>query len=211
MDWPSAVVEVFRKHGDGVGTEQLSKDLTTDLVLDVLGSDSVPLGSHLTASIGSSEVRRDRSMLTHDATSHISYQSRAGDNTLVIRDSVSAQMWRQQLRTLTRTSNLPTVLFQLPELSSEQNRSTSALADSYHKACGCTSGSFFMSATVMALIVSYFVSGGHLSDINLTHVISFVAITTLGALSGKLLGLVWARWRLLNLATNIYAKVVRTA
>ncbi|MDQ3746331.1 MAG: hypothetical protein M3444_18315 [Acidobacteriota bacterium] len=86
-----------------------------------------------------------------------------------------------------------------------------ALARSYRKACGCTSGSFFMSAAVVILLASYFGSGGHLSGITLTQVSAFFGITILCSLFGKLLGLIWARWRLLKMAIDMYDKVVRGA
>jgi hypothetical protein len=143
--------------------------------------------------------------------SSVKSQARAAENLLIIRNAASLHTWRQQVRTFTRTSSLPTVQLQLPELPSDLNQSMSALANEYQKECGCTSGSFFMSFTVVALIVSYFLSGGHLSGINLTHVISLVVITVFSTLSGKLLGLLWARWRLLKLATNLHATVVRAA
>jgi hypothetical protein len=131
------------------------------------------------------------------------------DNTLVIRDSASFQTWRRQLRAITLTGSLPTVLFQLPELSYEKNQSVSALASGYQKACGCASGGFFMSLTVVTIVVSYFVSGNHLSDINLRRVLSFIGAVVLAAVVGKLLGLFWARWRLLRLATGIHVEVAR--
>lgn len=131
------------------------------------------------------------------------------ENTLVIRDLASLDLWRQQLRKITWSSNLPAVQFQLHEFSFEQNQSLSALAGSFQKACGCGSGSFLMSFTVVAVIVSYFLSGNRLSNINLRQVLSFVGITVLAALSGKLLGLLWARWRLLRLATGMHNTIVR--
>jgi hypothetical protein len=136
-------------------------------------------------------------------------QTRVVDNTLVIRDSASFQTWRRQLHAITLTGNLPAVLFQLPELSYEKNQGMSALATSYQKACGCASGGFFMSLTVAAIVVSYFVSGHHLSDINLRRVLSFIGAAVLAAVVGKLLGLFWARWRLLRLAANIQMDVAR--
>ncbi len=138
-------------------------------------------------------------------------QTRAADTALVIGDSASLERWRQHLRTLTRTRNLPAVQFQLHEFSCELNQSFSALASSFQKACGCASSGFFMSVTVVAIVVSFFVSGNHLSNINLLHVLSFVGITVLAALSGKLLGLFWARWRLLRLATSAHNMIVRAA
>lgn len=131
------------------------------------------------------------------------------ENTLVIRDLASLDLWRQQLRKVTSSRNLPAVQFQLQEFSFEQNQSFSALASSFRQACGCGSGSFLMSVTVVAILVSYFVSGNHLSNINLPKVLSFVCITVLAALSGKLLGLLWARWRLIRLATSVHNMIVR--
>ena len=133
------------------------------------------------------------------------------ENTLVIHDLASLDLWRQQLRKIMWSRNLPAVQFQLQEFSFEQNQSFSALASSFQKACGCGSGSFFMSVTVVAMVVSYFLSGNHLSNITLPHVLSFVGITVLAALSGKLLGLLGARWRLLRLATSMHNMIVRAA
>lgn len=132
------------------------------------------------------------------------------ENTFMIRDLASLDLWRQQLRKIMWSWNLPAVRFQLQEFSFEQNQSVSALAGSFQKACGCGSGSFLMSVTVVAMVVSYFVSGNRLSNISLRHVLSFLGITVLAALSGKLLGLLWARWRLLRLATSVHNMIVRT-
>ena len=131
------------------------------------------------------------------------------ENTLAIGDLASLDLWRQQLRSIMWSRNLPAVQFQLQEFSCEQNHSFSALASNFQKACGCASGGFFMSVTVVAFIVSYFESGNHLSNINLLNILSFVGITVLATLCGKLLGLFWARWRLLRLAASVYNMIVR--
>ncbi len=130
--------------------------------------------------------------------------TRAAESALVIRDSVSLESWRQQLRKLTPTRNLPYVLFQLPELSREQNQTISALAWGYQKECGCTSGSFFTSVAVAATVLSHFLSGNSLAEISLRHLVSLLGIAVLAALCGKLVSLLWARWRLLGLANHTY-------
>ena len=131
------------------------------------------------------------------------------ENTLVIGDLASLDLWKQQLRSIMESRNLPTVQFQLQEFSCEQNQSFSALASDFQKACGCASGGFFMSVSVVAIIVSYFESGNHLSNIKLLNILSFVGITVLATLCGKLLGLLWARWRLLRLAASVHNMIVR--
>ncbi len=133
------------------------------------------------------------------------------ENTLVIGDLASLDLWRQQLRSIMWSQNLPAVQFQLQEFSCERNQSFSVLAGSFQKACGCSSSGFFMSVTVVAIVFSYFVFGNTFSDINFLHVLYFVGITVLAALAGKLLGLFWARLRLLRLATSVRHMIVRTA
>lgn len=131
------------------------------------------------------------------------------ENTLVIRDLASLDLWGRRLRNIMWSRNLPAVQFQLQEFSSEQNQSFSALAGGFQKACGCASSGFFMSVTVVAVVVSYLTSGHHFSDITLQQILSLVGIAVLAALSGKLLGLFWARWRLLRLATSVRNMIVR--
>jgi hypothetical protein len=155
------------------------------------------------------EVGRDRVVPTRDAPSYSTKQTRAADNTLLIFDIASLRMWERQLRAFTSRYSLPTVQFLLPGFSDLQNRSMSALAHDYRMECGCTSGSFFMSVTIIALLVSYFSSGGHFSGIHLAQVGSFLGITILSSLTGKLLGLLWARWQLLKLALSIYDQAVK--
>ena len=55
------------------------------------------------------------------------------ENTLVIRDLASLDMWKQQLRNIMWSRNLPTVQVQLQEFSCEQNQIFSALASSFRE------------------------------------------------------------------------------
>ena len=95
----------------------------------------------------------------------------ATEDTLVICDLATLQMWRHKLRSNMWTRNLPTVQFQLPEFSYEQNNNLAALASGFQGACGCASGGFFMSVTVVATIGSYFMSGSRFANINLPQVV----------------------------------------
>ena len=125
------------------------------------------------------------------------------ESTFVIRDLSSVHQWTRRLRRLDWSWNLPLVQFQLQGFSVEQNAAFSALAADFQKACGCGSGSFLMSMAVVAMLVLFFVSGNGVYDISFRNVLSFVGITILAALAGKLLGLLWARWRLLRLARTL--------
>ena len=68
-----------------------------------------------------------------------------------------------------------------------------------------------MSAAVVIALVRYVVWGGHLTDFGVRQAISLFAIAVFAALSGKLAGLVWARWRLIRTANRLYDMVTRSA
>jgi hypothetical protein len=120
--------------------------------------------------------------------------------TPVIADVASLQEWRRQVRSLKATRDLPKVVFQLPELSAERNRSLSAMADAYRTACGCSVGRFVMSAAFVGSMLSYFLGGGTLERPSLQQFVALFGITFVAALAGKLIGQLWARWRLIRLA-----------
>jgi hypothetical protein len=125
------------------------------------------------------------------------------ENAVVIRDLAALDRWRRQLRSTLWPQDLPTVQFQIRQVSPQQNDGFSALAGALQKACGCGIGGFFMTVTIVAMVVSFFVAGNRFSDLTLLQVLSFVGIAVLASLAGKLLGLLWARWRLLRLARRV--------
>lgn len=130
--------------------------------------------------------------------------------TFVINDLAALQRWRHQLRRIVWSRNLPAVEFQLQQISDQQNQIFSALANEFKKACGCASSGFFMAATVIWMIATQlsgnqFNSIKSFNSINFTHILSAIGTIVLAAFFGKLLGLLWARWRLLRLATTVNA------
>jgi len=104
---------------------------------------------------------------------------------------------------------LPAVQIQLPQLSVQENRNLAAHAGRLQGACGCAVSGFFMSATVVTMLLWYFASGHRFSDITLQHVLSLTGSIALAALCGKTLGLLWARWQLLALAASMHGRIVR--
>ena len=155
------------------------------------------------------EVSRNKVVSTRDATSYRSTLTSATDSALLICDVAELRMWKRQLRTFIPSSRLPTVRFLLPGFSDLQNRSLSALAHDYGMECGCKSGSLFMSVTIVGLLVFYFAFGGHLSGMHLAQVGFFLGVTVLNSLIGKLLGLLWARWQLVKLASNLHDQILK--
>ena len=160
------------------------------------------------------EFLKDRasSHRIYDVRGHSSeiLRSRAtpnGEQVLVIGDTASMVAWRRSLY-VPKPRSLPPVSFQLPELSSEQNQTLSARVRRYAQACGCTLGSVFMSAALMISALVYFRSGRHVTDIGLRQALFLLAIAVFSALTGKLVGLAWARWRLIRIASRLHDLVV---
>ena len=65
-----------------------------------------------------------------------------------------------------------------------------------------------MSAALMISALVYFRSGRHVTDIGLRQALFLLAIAVFSALTGKLVGLAWARWRLIRIASRLHDLVV---
>lgn len=128
---------------------------------------------------------------------------------LEIQDLASLDRWKQKLWTTVWPLKLPAVQFALRELPCEQNRSISALAESLRNACGCASSGLFMSVTVVAAVSSYFFSGHRFSDLRLVDVLMLIGATVIAAVCGKFAGVIWARFRLMRLATSVQETLIR--
>nr|WP_281723027.1 hypothetical protein [Nitrosomonas nitrosa] len=123
---------------------------------------------------------------------------------LLLHDLATLQLWKQYLQTTFWSHNLPAVQVRLQQYSAEQNQNYTNIALELQKTCGCTSSGFFMSINIVAMMISFFISGNNFYDITLKHALLLTGYTVLAGLCGKLLGLLWARWRLLRLATMLY-------
>jgi hypothetical protein len=131
------------------------------------------------------------------------------DKTLVIADLPSLELWRKRLRNIVGPRALYPVKFELPMFSAQYNHNLSALARGLQKSCGCASGGFFTSMTFASLTAWFFLSGHAFSSITFSHLKFLAGYTILAALGGKLVGLAWARWRLLRLAAKTQAMASR--
>jgi hypothetical protein len=131
-------------------------------------------------------------------------------DTLVIRDLTSLAAWRRQLYRLVRSKRLPVVELGFPELSLAHNRSFSMLAAGYQKACGCAAGGLFMTIAVAAMIGYFVIHHRHpLDDVAIGHLATLLGGGALAALTGKAVGLLWARLRLLMLVTTMQRAIRR--
>lgn len=126
----------------------------------------------------------------------------------VIRDAGSLALWRRQL--VVQLLPPASLHFQIPSLSGEENKVYTALANRLQRRCGCKSGGLLMSIAMVAMVLDFYASGHRLADVSSTLILSFVGIAVLSALIGKVLGLVWSRWRLVRLAGSIRDVISRS-
>lgn len=91
---------------------------------------------------------------------------------------------------------------QVMGLSGEENERLGILLSRYGKECGCNMGSFMMSLASIGASAYYFTSGGRLHSSSLRHWLWLAIIAAGGALLGKVLGLLYARWRMIRHIDN---------
>ena len=129
------------------------------------------------------------------------------DEPVIIDNFSSFNSWRHELRTFRITDSSETYRINLRELSAAENQQVSDLIKTYNNECGCKTGSFFMSLVFTITVISYFLTGGRFSLIEFKHILWLVGITLIAALTGKLVGLLQARWKLIKLSNEINARV----
>ena len=111
--------------------------------------------------------------------------------------------WEKSLHRFNSSRDFKTYVFNLPEFSFYENLNISTEVDYYNAACGCKTGSFMMSLSVVVLISNYFISGGRFSEITFYQLLAFIGMILLSALTGKAIGLLHAYWNLIKIARNI--------
>ena len=120
--------------------------------------------------------------------------------TMSISDDDALARWRVAVRRTFWSRDLPIVTFALPRLSHAQNRSLTARAIELRHTCGCASSGFFMSMTVVGLVLTYFFSASVARLPSLAQALTALGAILLAGAVGKLVGIGWARWRLAELA-----------
>lgn len=111
--------------------------------------------------------------------------------------------WTRSLRKFSLNNELKTYSFNLSEFSVEENQRISSQVTEYHNACGCNTGSLMMTLTLVSAASYFFISGGTFSSMSGNDVLLGSGITIAGALAGKGIGLLQARWKLIRLAQQL--------
>lgn len=122
---------------------------------------------------------------------------------VLINNLATFKEWSISLRKFQLEKDLVTYNLKLPELSPDENQMTGNQINRYNNACGCETGSLFMSLTLISTVAAYFISGGKFSTITFSQVLWGAGITLFAALAGKGIGLLFARWKLIKLSDSL--------
>lgn len=118
--------------------------------------------------------------------------------------------WERSLHRFSLNNELKSYVFDLNELSFSENVNLTTQVDEFSNACGCKSGSAFMSLTLISMITYFFISDMKFTDLALFQFLSSFGIVLLAALTGKVVGLLHAHWNLIKLARNIRSQLTST-
>ena len=127
--------------------------------------------------------------------------------TLSIADGAALGLWQSALRRTFWSRDLPAVTFNLPHLTAPQNQWTTARARELQHACGCASSGFLMTMAVVCLTVAHFTSDSSSMLPTAIQALAAIGWILVAGAIGKLAGILWARWRLLQLAFGLRAAV----
>ena len=118
--------------------------------------------------------------------------------------------WEKSLHRFSLNNELKSYVFDLTELSFSENVNLTTQVDEFSNACGCKSGSAFMSVTLISMITYFFVSDLKFSELTGYQFLSYIGVVLLAALTGKAVGLLHAHWNLIKLARNVRERLTHT-
>lgn len=118
--------------------------------------------------------------------------------------------WERSLHLFNLNNELKSYVFDLHELSFSENVNLTTQVDEFSNACGCKSGSAFMSLTLISMITYFFISDMKFSELTVYQFLSCLGIVLLAALTGKVVGLLHAHWNLIKLARNVREQLTNT-
>lgn len=118
--------------------------------------------------------------------------------------------WERSLHRFSLNNELKSYVFDLSELSFSENVNLTTQVDEFSNACGCKSGSAFMSLTLISMITYFFVSDMKFADLTVYQFLSYLGVIILAALTGKVVGLLHAHYNLIKLARNVREQLTNT-
>jgi hypothetical protein len=121
------------------------------------------------------------------------------------------QAIHRQLRLVSLIHRVPFYQFAIPDLPESSNRDASQLMSNYRNACGCVTGGLLMGVTAIGFIAHYLASGRGIAEFGLKDSVVFLALFVGSTLAGKMLGVLWARGRMVQVVRRMVATANRQA
>jgi hypothetical protein len=115
--------------------------------------------------------------------------------------------WSHSLQKFKTKSEAKMYSFNLSELSFYENLKVTTEVDYYNTICGTRLGSILMKFTFLVIVISFFLSDVKFSDLTLYQVLSNMGIVVLAALIGKTIGLLQAKWNLIQISRSIQKRL----
>src|SRR4051794_33091535 len=94
---------------------------------------------------------------------------------------------------------------QLSQLDSDENNRVTDILNTYSRRCGRDTKNFVMGIAFVSYVIYHFLAGGTFSSIAFSELFLLTACTILGAITGKLLGLIYVRWRMIKFVGKLLA------
>ena len=105
-------------------------------------------------------------------------------------------------------SKEPDFQFALPELSESTNLQTTQQMNNHKNDCGCFTGGLFMGISVLSIVATFVLGYQQLSDMDLKRFAFLALLTVACAMLGKLVGLLWARFRMIQVVRRTVALAI---
>lgn len=123
------------------------------------------------------------------------------ENHILITNSAELKQWANGVRRFQSTPK--NYKFDLQGLTSEDNQNISNAVNHYNNACGCKTGGLLMSLTFCGTILFFFITDGALSTVTLGQLLWLIGLAIAGALMGKAIGILWSKWKLIQLSNEL--------
>jgi hypothetical protein len=120
--------------------------------------------------------------------------------------AINRQLWLVSV-----VNQAPHYQFAIPDLPESSNRQASQWMSKYRNVCGCFTGHLLMGVTLISFTVHYLASGRGISEFGLRDFAVFIALFVGSALLGKMLGVLWARVRMVQVIRKMMALANRQA
>lgn len=126
---------------------------------------------------------------------------------IAIDSHLAFEQWVSSLQKFKSKKAVKMYSFNLPELSFYENLKVTTEVDYYNTICGTKLGSILMKFTFLVIVASFFISDLKFSNLTISQLLSSAGIVFLAALIGKTIGMLQAKWHLIQISRSIQKRL----